>query len=174
MDSVHCEQCPGKDGVACVFSTTQLGQPASIKPSVGRRGCLFCSDEHLQRLLDHQQGAQITKTLAAIRKLSEEQFHLAIANLASRRGDDLAEEYRRRVLRSVKRAEVKARPKLSTQEQWAEALTARAAMLHQGKRQQKAYEKQVQRERAAARRKVFFPDEIRRHVTKETEEDEVW
>ena len=52
-------------------------------------------------------------------------------------------------------------------------MTARVATLHQGKRQQKAYKKQVQRERASARRKVFFPDEIRRHVTKETEDDEL-
>ena len=80
---------------------------------------------------------------------------------------------RKRVVRSAKRSEAKARPKLSTQEQWTEALGARVPTLHQGKRQQKAYKKQVQRERAAARRKVFFPDEIRRHVTKDTEDDEV-
>ena len=169
----RCEQCPGKDGSPCIFSTTRLGQPAAITPARGQRGCPFCNDEHLQRLLDHQQGAQITKTLAAIRKLSEEQFNLAIANLASRRGDDLAEDYRKRVVRSAKRSEAKARPKLSTQEQWTEALAARVPTLHQGKRQQKAYKKQVQRERAAARRKIFFPDEIRRHVTKDTEDDEV-
>ena len=147
-------------------------QPPSTWPKAEEVVCSAATSIS-QRLLDHQAGAQVTKTLAAIRQLSEEQFNLAIANLAARRGDDLAEDYRRRVLRSAKRAEVKARPKLSTQEQWTEALAARVPSVHQGKRQRKAYKKQVQRERAAARRKVFFPDESRRHVTKETEDDEV-
>ena len=169
----HSELCPGDGRSPCTFSTSTEGSAARVQRHRGQTHCPFCNDEQLAAVLAHQRGAQVTKTLSALRNISEKQFELALSNLASRRGEELANDFRSRVLRAAKRAEQKREPKLSTQEVWSAELAARVATLHRGKRQQKAYKKQVQRERAAARRKVFFPDEIRRHVTKETEDDEV-
>ena len=161
----HSELCPGDGRSPCTFSTSSEGSAATearrIVPSAATSNLLL------------YWRAQVTKTLSALRNISEKQFELALSNLASRRGKDLAEDFRSRVLRATKRAEQKREPKLSTQEVWSACLKSRMPSVHQGKRQKKAYKKQVQRERAAARRKVFFPDEIRRHVTKETEDDEV-
>ena len=167
------EQCAGSSGAACIFSTSTAGAPARVQPHRRQTHCLFCSNAELDKAMAHQAGAQITRALAALHNLSKEIYEHGVRNLARRRGDDFAEDFRSRVLRSLKRTEVKRRPRCSSQEQWAEALASRIAMLHLGKRNEKAYKKQVQRERAAARRKVFFPDEGRRHVTKETEDDEV-
>ena len=167
------EQCAGSAGAACVFSTSTAGAPARVQPDRRQTHCLFCSNAELDKAIAHQAGAQITRTLAAIHSLSKQHYEQAVGNLARRRGDEFAKDFHSRVIRSLERAEVKRQPKRSSQEQWMEALAARTATLHQGKRARKTYKKQVQRDRAAARRKVFFPDEIRRHVTEATEEDEV-
>ena len=169
----HCEECPGKAGRPCRFSIARLGQPATVHPQRGQKQCLFCSDEHLELLLGQQAGSQITKTLSGLRHLSEEQFQLGIANLEGRKGAEFAQDFRARVLRSAKRADARAAPRLTTREQWCDALASRVYSLHAGKRKQKEYKRQVRRDRAAARRKIFFPDELRRHVTAASEEAEI-
>ena len=122
----RCQQCPGKDpSNPCVFSTVRAGEASMISRHRGQTHCLFCSDDHLNLLLGQQRGAQVTKSLAALQQLSEEQFELGIANLSKRRGKEFAEDFRSRVMRSTKRAEARAVPKLSTQQQWCAALTAR-------------------------------------------------
>ena len=167
------EHCPGTPGHKCVFSTVHLGEASAITPDRGQTHCLFCSDDHLDLLLAHQAGAQITKSLAAMRHLSEEQFELALANLASRRGEKFAEDFRARVVRTERRAAARRAPKLSIAEEWQAAIACRKFMGRLRKKELREHKKQVLRDRASARRKIFFPEEVKNHATAANEEDEV-
>ena len=165
--------CPGSAGSPCVFSTTRVGQPATITPKRGQTHCLFCSDRHLDALLGQQAGAQITKSLTALHLASIEQFELAIANLSSRKGEDFAEDFRARAMRSAKRAAARGLPKLSVREQWEAAVASRKFIGRLRKKELKEYRKQVLRDRASARRKIFFPEATKHHATVANEEDEI-
>ena len=165
--------CPGSAGGPCVFSTTRVGLPATITPKRGQTHCLFCSDRHLDALLGHQAGSQVTKSLTALHLVSVEQFELAIANLSRRKGEDFAEDFRARVMRSAKRTAARRAPKLSIQEQWEAAVASRRFMGRLRKKETKEHKKQVLRDRASARRKIFFPEETKHHATIANEEDEI-
>ena len=169
----HDKECPGRADRPCVFSSIRLGQPSVINPKRGQIHCLFCSDEHLELLLTQQKGAQVTKSLAAIRALSDEQFELALANLASRRGQKFADDFRARVSRTEKRAAARREPKLSVQQQWQAAIASRKFIGRLRKKEIKEHKRQVLRDRASARRKVFFPEEMKRHANTANEEDEI-
>ena len=102
------EQCAGKDGQECAFSTTSLGAPARVHSDRAQRGCLFCSEERLHEVLAQQSGEQVTRTLLAARALSLDKYE---ENLRLRRGDAFAADFRASVLRATKRREQKATPK---------------------------------------------------------------
>ena len=167
------ERCPGVADRACVFSTSVAGAPAMIHSARGQTHCIFCSNEQLTKVLAHQAGAQVTKTLSALAKLSEEQFELALANLATRRGEKFADGFKARVMRTEKRAAARRAPKLSIQEQWNAAIASRKFMGRLRKKEIKEHKKQVLRDRASARRKIFFPEETKHHATPANEEDEI-
>eukprot|EP00971_Amphidinium_carterae_P303328 6027285-Amphidinium_carterae.7 len=75
------KHCPGVDGTACIFSTTNLRSLQEITPRRGQTHCMFCSNAHLDKLLDQNGGFQITKTLKAMKQLNEEMFQECIENL---------------------------------------------------------------------------------------------
>ena len=165
--------CPGCSEKPCQFSTTRFGEAAIIHPGRGQTHCPLCSDHQLDIVLAQQAGAPLTKILAALRSLSEEQFVLALANLASRRGEEFAEDFRARVVRTEKRAAARRAPKLSVQEQWQAAIASRKFIGRLRKKELKEHNRQVLRDRASSRRKIFFPEEMKNHASAANEEDEI-
>ena len=163
------ELCPGHDGRRCIFSTVSLGAPSPIHPHRGQRGCLFCSDEHLDKLLACNHGYQVTKTLKDMKRLDEEQYQKCLCNLQRRKGDDFVRDFDGRVARAEKRVA----PKLTTGGQWHNALEKRARArgeLH--RREKRAYDKTVLKDRMSVRRKIFLPELKGKHYTEANDEEE--
>ncbi|CAJ1345564.1 unnamed protein product, partial [Effrenium voratum] len=168
------ERCAGADGRGCSFSTADLGAPALLQPGRGQRRCLFCGDEHLDRLLAQQNGFQVTKTLLAVRAMSAEKFEECLENLRRRRGDALASDFHARVLRATKRREQKAAPKASPAEKWKDLLTTRHRSAGElGPEDAAAWQETVRRDRMRIRRKVFCPGRLRCRYSEANEQEEI-
>ena len=168
------ERCPGEGGRLCSFSTTTLGAPAAVHPRRGQLRCLFCSDEHLDRLLAQQSGFQVTKCLLAIQAMSQEKSEECLENLRRRRGDALASAFRTRVLRATKRREQKAAPEASPADKWKDLLAARQRPAGELEPEDAAaWEETVRRDRMRICRKVFCPDRIGRRYNKANEQEEI-
>ena len=168
------ERCTGADGRGCSFSTADLGAPALLQPGRGQRRCLFCGDEHLDRLLAQQNGFQVTKTLLAVRAMSAEKFEECLENLRRRRGDALASDFHARVLRATKRREQKAAPKASPAEKWKDLLTTRHRSAGElGPEDAAAWQETVRRDRMRIRRKVFCPGRLRCRYSEANEQEEI-
>ena len=164
------ERCSGNGVSPCVFSTTVLGHAARIQPERGQKGCVFCDDEHLDKLLRCKNGHQITKVLKDMKNLNLRQYEKCLSNLRRRRGEDFAKDFDMRVARAEKRGAPKATPR----QQWESALEKRARArgeLH--RREKKAYDKTVLRDRMSVRRKIFLPELKGKHYTEANDEEEM-
>ena len=168
------ERCPGDGGLPCVFSTTEVGAAARIQPERSQRGCIFCSDEHLDKLLRCRNGDQVTKTLKDLKGLNQDQYARGLHNLRCRRGDALVKDFEMRVARAEKRAEKRGAPRLTSRQKWQRALEKRVrtkGALH--RREQKAYDKTLLKDRMSVRRKMFFPELKGKHYAQANDKEEL-
>ena len=168
------EICPGTVVEPCTFSSSRQGSPAAIQPRRGQRGCMFCSDEHLERLLGCRNGDQVTKTLKDMKTLDDRKYQACLGNLRRRRGEALVRDFSARVARAEQRAAKRGTPKLTSQQKWQSALKKRVRTKGAlRRREQKAYDKTLLKDRMSVRRKMFFSDLKGKHYTQANDAEEL-
>ena len=161
------ELCGGCSSAKCTWSLTSLNEPARIQSN---DRCIFCSASQLEKAEHKQGGREITIALRKIKALSSDKYLEAIANLRNRRDDAFAEDFQERVKRAEnqrqKISRAAAREVLPPEEKWRNLLTKRLSVKAKlNATKQLKYENEVLRDRTLARRKIFFPENIRKHIT---------
>ena len=166
-----CENCPGKDGETCSWSSSRLGEPARIHPPRSTH-CLFCSDAQLDKILAQKRsGFQLTKNLTDLRELSESKYESALENLRGRKGNAFAADFAGRVDLAIYHAVERQRaPSKTVPERWADLLQRRARFLDDEALEN--YEAQARRDRMMIRRKVFCPKLVGKRYSRANEEAE--
>ena len=119
------EQCVGRSpDEPCVFSTQHPGAAARVHPDrPDGHLCCFCDDEHLRRLKDDRSGS-LTAVLKSMQLHNPDAFEPAIAILSRVCGEEVAEDFRKRVARARHRAE---RIVPTVEGHWEEALKHRTS-----------------------------------------------
>ena len=118
-------RCAGRSpDEPCIFSTQHPDAPARVSPDrPGGHLCCFCDDEHLRHLHDDRSGT-LTAVLKAIQLHNPDAFEPAIAIVTRVCGEEVAEDFKKRVARARHRAE---RVVTTVEGQWEEALKHRVS-----------------------------------------------
>ena len=188
------ELCQGCNGTPCCFSTRQAGQPAYAQPQRGEWQCLLCCPEKLLQASQMTRANRLTITLKVLLARGPAIFDQAITRIKLVLGDAVAEDFATRAQRAAARAAQPARQDADgnpdadaaanapaqrggagrqDQQDWSTLLAHRQPAGKDLKESERAkYEQAEQRDQRAARRKIFFPDGLRKWASEAQEAEE--
>lgn len=166
--------CRGYNGVNCTYSTTDLGGKARIQPMRKQTHCPLCSIAQLNKTLQNQKGFELTKLLKKLKTLSDSKYREALERLKELKGEALAKDFASRVDRCGLRVQQRQERDVPIAEKWRTALEKRQAMRPRIKsKEQREYEKQMQKDRRLVHRKIYHPERVGKRVSAEVETEEL-